>query len=259
MQDGASTPIAATLADGFLQLSGPFKAIHNRSSELQGALLKNGKLAGGAKFALDAAGSSLHVRADLVLLEEAQLLDRVRWALAGFQHDSHPQESHDCIASQASSTASADLGALLRETAWTCAERGADEFSAELDAGSAPPVRIKANEDGLLFSVELVRANAISAVCNRALAEFLLSASSLVRFTRAYATDVDGQRSFGLQVCLPSPPAAQEIDHALAALSIAYRMCAREASLLLDETAARCYLAIRDVPNNHNRQQPKEN
>ena len=45
-------------------------------------------------------------------------------------------------------------------------------------------------------------------------------------------------------------PAAEEIDHALAALSIAYRMCAREADVLLNDAAARCYLAARESSTN---------
>jgi hypothetical protein len=36
-------------------------------------------------------------------------------------------------------------------------------------------------------------------------------------------------------------------------------MFAREANVLLDEAAARCYLAARDLPTNHNHEHHKEN
>jgi len=51
----------------------------------------------------------------------------------------------------------------------------------------------------------------------------------------------------------------EEIDHSLAALSLAYRVCAREANLLLNEAAARCYLAARDFSNNYQTIDEKEN
>jgi hypothetical protein len=76
---------------------------------------------------------------------------------------------------------------------------------------------------------------------------------------RVCAVEADGQTSFGLQVGLPVAPAMEEIDHALAALSIAHRMCAREANVLLNDAAARCYLAARDVSTNHQPGYEEEN
>lgn len=254
LRNDANTPVTANLREGFLELAGPAKAIRDRSCALERALLESNTLAGGAKFALDAAGSSLYVRADIPLLEETQLLEQVCWAMAGFHCGPSGVESDGSPDAdpRTSSSAMKELGELLRETSWQATERGPDEFSANLDADSAPPARIKANEQGLLFSVELARANVAAQVSRDALTEFLLSAGSIVRMARAHAADVDGQRSFGLEVRLPCTATAAEIDHALAALSVACRMCAREANVLLDETAARCYLAVRNVSTTHN-------
>jgi hypothetical protein len=105
-------------------------------------------------------------------------------------------------------------------------------------------------ENGLELSVELVRANAAAEMSRQALAVFLLTVSGALRMARGYAMAADGQESYGFQVCLPAAPAAEEIDHALAALSIAYRMCAREADVLLNDAAARCYLAARESSTN---------
>jgi hypothetical protein len=150
------------------------------------------------------------------------------------------------------------LGALLRETSWTFTERGPNDFSAELDAESAVPARVALVEDQLILSAELVRC-AAEEMTRRSLALFLLTASGALRLVRAYAVQTESEWCAGFQVCLPAAPAAEEIDHAMAALSFAHKMCARESNVLLDEAAACCYLAARDLPTNHKPQEGMEN
>jgi hypothetical protein len=257
------TPTTATLGEGFLQLVGPANAIYDESLTLEAALLANESLAGGARFALDARGFCLHVRTDVVMLEEALLLDRVRSALAGIGHGSSALGSGDhrdhATTTQTAGAVEVNLGELLRESSWPCTERGADEFAVELDAVSAPPARVRRDENGIAITVELIRSSAMAEVSQRALAIFLLTAGSALRMVRAHATGADDLRSLGFQVSLAPSAVAEEIDHALAALSIAHRMCAREANVLLDKAAARCYLGARDLPTNHNHEQHKEN
>ena len=148
------------------------------------------------------------------------------------------------------------LGDLLRESSWVLTERGPNEFTAELDHGSAVKARIRLTKTGVVSGVELLRANAIAEMNRRALALFLLRATGTLRFVRAYALESNGEWSFGMQVCLPPVPAV-EIDHALAALATAYRMYARETTVFLDDAAARCYLAACDT-STLNDQQSKE-
>jgi hypothetical protein len=202
------------------------------------------------------------LRTDIVLVDETQLLQRVHWALAGFHHGYHRLKSLDSsgesMAMQAAGAREVRLGELLRETPWPCTERGPNDFSADLHQDATPPARISANEHGIVFSVELVRCNTAAEVARQALAVFLLTASSALRLVRAHAVEEEGQQRFGFQVCLPAAPAAEEIDHALAALSTACRMCAREASVLLDEAVARCYLSIREIPIIQNLEKEKE-
>ena len=109
-----------------------------------------------------------------------------------------------------------------------------------------------------IFSVEMVRCNRAAEATRLALAVFLLTASSALRLARAHAVDDEGQQRFGFQVCLPPAPTTEELDHALAALSIAYRTCAREANVLLDDAAARCYLGVRDFRCTTNPENEKE-
>jgi hypothetical protein len=107
--------------------------------------------------------------------------------------------------------------------------------------------------------VELLRTNAAKEASRHALAVFLLTISGALRMARGYAEAADGHESYGFQVCLPDAPASEEIGHALAALSIAYRMCARETDVLLDAAAARCYLAARDSSTTNEPQHEEEN
>lgn len=262
VENGARLPISASLEEGFLQLACRPETMHRSAAALERALLKNNTLGGGVRLALNSSSSGLHLRSEIAVLEEEQLLDRFESALEGFHHGVELLKSLDSDSrgerKRAHHAAAAiNLGALLHESSWSCKERGPDEFSAELGAESAPPARIRTTENGLDLSVELIRSNAAEA-SRQALAVFLLTVSSALRLARAYAA-ADGQHSFGFQVCLPAAPATEEIDHALAALSIAQRMCAREASVLLNEAAARYYLAARDYSTTNDYPHQEEN
>ncbi len=104
-------------------------------------------------------------------------------------------------------------------------------------------------ELGLLLSVELGFVPTGANGSRHAIPVFLLTIGRALRMARASATESDGGWSFGFRVCLPPAPLPEELDHGLAALSLAHRMAAREASVLLDETAAACYLAAREIAN----------
>jgi hypothetical protein len=251
--------MTASLDEGFLQLTCRPDGIRKGALALERALLGNGALAGGVKLALNAASRDLTLCSDIVLLDEIQLLERVRWALQGFHEGDRllksPGASSVRAAKQRVDAGGANLGDLLRESSWAFTERGPNDFSADLDAVSAPPARIAAIDGQLMFGVELARCTAAAEATRQALAIFLLTASGALRLARAHAVEADGEWSFGFQVCLPGAAVTEEIDHALAALSIAHRMCARESSVLLDEAAARCYMAARDLPPTHDQEE----
>jgi hypothetical protein len=262
-QNGTRLPIAASLAEGFLHLACGAGAAAGGADRLERALFANDSLAGGVKFALGAKRHCLDMQADIAVVDEAQLYRRIRCALDGFHRgvqilkSSEPDEVHD--AAHGGEATVAGVADLLRESAWTCAERGPGDFSVELDAESLPPARIRAAGDGLAMNVEIARLNAPPGAARQSLAVFLLTATGALRLVRAYGVRRDEQELFGLQVGVPSAPVMEEIDHSLAALSFAYRMCAREANLLLNEAAARCYLTARDIsPSQHNADE-KEN
>lgn len=262
VENGTRLPIAASLEEGFLHLACGSEGMRKCACTPEHALLGNTTLPGGVKLALNTASNGLQLTTDIVILDEKQLLDRFRRALDGF-HDGlrllkPPPSYFDHVAGQTIESG-AGLGELLRETAWQVTVRGANDFSAELDARSAPPARIRIGECGVVLSVELVRSSAAAEANRRALAVFLLTATSTLRLVRGYAEEMDSSFVFGVQVNLPAAPVVEEIDHALAALSIAHRMCARETSVLLNEATARCYLAARDLSTSIDQQSEKEN
>ncbi len=259
-QNGARLPMEASLGEGFLHLACDVGAGADR---LERALFGNDSLAGGVKFALDAKSHRLDMRADIAVVDEAQLCRRIRCAVDGFHHGVQilkPVESDGVpVAEHGAEASVAGVAELLRESAWTCTERGPGDLSVELDAESLPPARIHAAGAGLAVNVEVARLNATTGAARQSLAVFLLTATGALRLVRAYGVQRGEQEIFGLQVGVASAPVMEEIDHSLAALSLAYRVCAREANLLLNEAAARCYLAARDFSNNYQTIDEKEN
>ncbi len=262
VKKGALPLIAASLDEDFLHLECFPKEIRESACTVENAVLGNRTLAGGVKLAMGGANNALRLVTDIVVLEERQLFDRLQWAFEGFR------EGHLLLKSPASrrerECASANvsevgLGEMLREASWPSTERGLNNFTAELDANSAPPARIQMSNTGVMLSVDLVRADSMATTTRKALAVFLLMATAALRLVRAYAEQVDGEFVFGMQVNLPCVPAIEEVDHALAALSVAYRVCARETNVLLNEATARCYLAARNYSTTNEQQSEQEN
>ena len=261
MQNGTRMNIAAAIDDSFLQLVCRPEAIRKAVLALEDAMLFNKTLAGGVKLAINSSTSCLHLRTDIVIVDERQLIERLEWALEGFHDGNRLLLSSDLLNERAElqTAPDTDLDERLRESPWPCIKRGPNNYSVELDAHAAPPGGIRINGSNLELSVELLRCGAPANASRHALALFLLTATSALRMVRAYAAAAEDQESFGLQVSLPSSAACAEIDHALAALSIAYRMCAREAAVLLQAASAHRYLAARDRSTTDNHQTEKEN
>jgi hypothetical protein len=263
IENGARLSFAASFDEGFLQLACQPQAIRETALSLEDAMLCNKTLAGGVKLALNPSSRGLHLRTDIVVLYEKQLIDRMEWALEGF-HDGNrqlesPHAHNESVSSQAARDSDVDLAELLRESSWPCAERGANDFSSKLDAGAAPPASIRMIGSTLEFRVELLRCNASEDITRQALALYLLTANSSLRMARACAAHADGQISYGFHVSLPSSPATEEVQHALSALSVAYRMCAREANVLLHGAAAQHYMTARNLSSTEDNNFEKEN
>jgi hypothetical protein len=261
--NGARMSITARFEDGFLSLVCPIKADGVESLGLERALRANRSLGGGVKFALDPTRFSVDLRADIPVIDDRQLLSRLPWSLGGF-HDGIDAWMSSSIAQEkdswrASAVFSSDLRELTRETGWSVEKRGENAYTVALDAESAPPATLRASQDWIDASVELARAKSSDRSSRRALAVYLLAATGSLRFARAYSAESDDEAIFGFLAGLPAAPAAEEVDHAFSALSVAYRTCAREVNVLLNEEAASCYLDVRGPSNDHHLKNEKEN
>jgi hypothetical protein len=264
LQNGARLAVSASVADGFLELACRPGTRRSSLPAWESALSGNGRLPGGARLALNEAARDLHLRTDIVLLEEKQIMDRMAWALDGFHLGVEllgelDSDKRDPAPAAHRAVGGVQLGDLLRESSWGYHDRGPNNYSAALDADAAPPASLRMVENGLELSVEMVRCPAAAWASRRALAIFLLTVGSASRLVRAHAQESEGVWGYRLQVLLPSSPEAPEIDHALGALSVAYRTCAREIGVLLDDAAARCYLAVRGFPVEYQPHKEKEN
>jgi hypothetical protein len=260
VQNGTRLPIEATLDDGFLRLECRPDVARRSACTNEQAIMCNRTLGGGVKLALNGTDIAFHMTADILVRDEKQLLDRFRWALDGLHYGygllSRPA-SHAGPTEEHRLEGGANLLELMRDSHWRLAERGPNEFSAELESRSSPLARLRASNREVALTTAFVRASTVPDCSRKAIALFLLTASSSLRLVRAFGSEADGAWACGLMVSLPAVPAMEEIEHGLAALSIAHRMCAREATLLLDEAAALSYLAARNLTtcNYHFREQ----
>lgn len=258
-QNGALLPVRALLSEGFLHLD----CLPNQDPAQPGfgpelmerAVFRNPSLPAGVGFGL-CSGNDLHLCADIAVLAESQLVARIHGALDGFHRGlaalSHSDaEKADILPLCFDPSPATDFAERIRESGWACTERGHGEFSAQLDAASAPPAIIRVTGDSVVFAVELTRVHSTRQTSQQAIAAFLLITCGGLRLVRACASVTDDHDLFALQVSLPAISAADEIGHSLAALSLAWRLCAREAAFLLDEEAAWCYLAARELSSNH--------
>ncbi len=250
IQNGSRLPIAATLNEDFLHLDCQPDGSRKTAYTIERAILHNRTVGGGVKLALNDSSQALHMATDILVRDEKQLLDRFRWALDGFHDgcdllaqplsDPRPTQEHRNVGR-------INLADLMHESSWRLTECGPGEFTTELDSRSSPSARLRATSREVAMTAEFIRVGNIADCSRKAIALFLLTASSSLRLARAYGTETEDAWTFGMMVSLPALPAMEEIDHGLAALSVAHRICAREANVLLDEAAARCYLTARDV------------
>jgi hypothetical protein len=247
----------AEISDGWLVMSAPLKKRSKptvASLDRMWRLLKlNARLAGGAKYALDSE-HRLSVRAELPLDDEPRM-DRITDACAGFKDASarlrdRKTAAHADNSSWASSAdvegTPCDLQELCREAGWPFVERSGDRLAVALDVPDGFHQAIIEKHKGVVHvGVELGVAAAASSVSRHALSVLLMTANRVVRLCRAAVGQNDGQPSTRFEVAWPCCPPAVELAHALAALSMACRLCAREAEALQDEVIAREYLSVR--------------
>jgi hypothetical protein len=138
-----------------------------------------------------------------------------------------------------------DLVSLCRETGWPVRERqGGKMLLVDLETpGEFYQARIEVQADRVQIRTELPACEAVPPPCQEALGRLLLTLNACVRLARATTVEKPAGIAVQFEVVL-SQPCAVELAHAFASLSMACRLCAREAMLLQQDAAlARAYMA----------------
>ncbi len=250
VQNGTRLPVAARYDDGFLRLETKCGMQAAPALAPRRAIRWNAALAGGVKIAADAAARQLRLCADILVLDEAQLARRLEWSLDGFHEcaqllDTGGSEDAETMPRRE------DLPLpvaqhLLENTSWPFTRLESGEYSVALEADGARPARVRADRCHILVFVDLVCTGVDARLADQALASYLLAATGTLRMVRACCVEAEARSTFSLAVLLPAAALPEELDHALASLSAAHRICAREANALLDESVAGRYLAVRE-------------
>lgn len=265
VDDRGELPGRAVLTPGWLWLRVPLQ--HNApraqltAKHLHDLLAGNAELDAGVKYCLRAGlPPSLHVCAELPLNEDLDLAGRWPHIVAGLAGaaaacrtrrtpaaaDDPRQDSADptptCLPDSL-----ATLPAACREAGWTVRQRdGGLWFDLDVPGGFEQAVLWVDRAGRVSLGFELPPAEVpLSNASRRATGLLLLEANWVIRMARASARLWNERLVYQWAVVWNEVPAATELQHALAALSIACRLTAGEACALHSERVARAYLRVR--------------
>ena len=248
LTDQETSPGSARLVDDWLHLRMPVE--HGIESEaLDWLLARNGTLPGLSKFALAETGPALCLAAELPVGDEVGFAEWLRASVDGFTEGMAALggEAASPIAEPPPVEAAIDLAALCRETGWPHVVRPSGTIAIDLDVPHAFHQAVLQNhaDHGLRVSVDLGAVGNVSSISLQAIGTLLLAAAGVVRMARPVLERPGEKLSAEWQVSLGEAATAQQLRHALAALSVACRVCARELKLLEDESIANAYLRVR--------------
>ena len=99
---------------------------------------------------------------------------------------------------------------------------------------------------GIRLRTELPIAETASSLSRHAVSVLLLRACQTIRMARAAIGSGPAAPHYW-EVCLPGLPTLDQLRHALAALSVAWKQTGREAEALQDERIVGAYLTTQDV------------
>jgi len=214
------------------------------------------ELPAAVKFALRGS-SALRLRAEFPLPEEGDAAERVREHLDGmsaaFDRAQQWAPCEPAGAEAACLNAESDgqavpgsLAALLKEAGWPYHERQGGALVADLETGGRfLQAEVESRGAGARFRVTLYRHDGAGEREQQALCLYLFEANAALRYARAFFEREGAGIAAGFEVRVPSAPTAAEAAHALAALSVAGRQCAREMGVFEDGAVAGIYRSAR--------------
>lgn len=209
-------------------------------------LLKlNAGAAAGVKFALGPDDASPGLIGELRWSESGAELEPLVDRLRGGLLDAMERLEADGVrldqetGSARPSSLTPRVSSLCQETRWEFQERDGGRIAVPLEAGRCPSIAVVGpGAGGPAASAELARSAAPEPGAPRdALASLLLRAGGVVRLARAVVIDLDdGRISTGFESPLPPAGDADDLHHALCALSVACNYCGPEAALLQEDS-----------------------
>jgi len=223
------------------------------AQRLRGLLQWNGVLPGGVKFALADDPPGVLLLAEIPLDDEQRgLQTRFAEACTGFRQGAMlfagkgPPEISDHHESPGQD-ANAPLTEICEETGWPFTQRADGCVAIQLDvAGAFHQTLAEQRADGRLrLSVNLDSPQPIASTSQLAVDVLLLTACRVVRLARATVAPVNDRTAYCWETTLGDAPNAFELEQALASLSVACRVSAREIRILEDESIAQKHLAVR--------------
>ena len=251
--------MSARLEGGWLLLDMPCNGT-GRDRPERDLLAWNGLLAGGAKFALAPSDRTVRVRAEIPFEDDPDLHALLAEALEGFRQaqqvlreGSISAPAPDGPAAPPSASRSEPAGArladLATEVGWPFVTRSSERLAVELDGGRTFHQAILEEYSGgaIRATVELVSWDSASPESSAALAVLLLATGGLVRLARPVLEDSGAGVGARFEVRSSALRTPAWLGRALSALSVACRLCGREAAVLADAGIARDYLALRGL------------
>ncbi|MFQ5738711.1 MAG: hypothetical protein ACE5JX_06825 [Acidobacteriota bacterium] len=223
-----------------------------RSEDWVGNLLRaNSRVTGSTRFALDRRGAPF-LLADGLLSEK---MDVYRWIedsiqeilqLAGGETFSPPVPAHQ---EDSGDPGPPQVKALLEGTGWVFHQRSQRRAAIDLQLkGSTRQAQALVLAGGeLRLEVELASIPSPGTEARKALGLFLLKSNAWFRTVRCCLREEGGKEAALAVVELDNGASPARIGHALSALSVVCRHCARESERLLDPEVAAMYLAMQGL------------
>jgi hypothetical protein len=233
---------------------------------LEGMLLLNATLPGGAKFSLGDHSSEAMLSAELPVQEQEEeggepvWLDQwigeacvglrqgaLKWSILNAQSADTVSSLGADRRSTVDTTAEGRLTELCERAGWSFTTRASGQVAIRLDVRDAFCQALLAPKVGKMqrLRVSLGMATSTEGETPQAVHLLLLSASRLVRFARASAAPAGDATEYRWEAVLPADYTVETLGHALGALSVACQLTARELQAMEDRKIAREYLALR--------------
>lgn len=248
--------IGASVEDAWMLLDEPIERAVLSHESLAEA---NGRLRGGAKFALLPEDERVHVRAELPLQVGSDLAARLLEARRGcrlavalargegeLEGDALPGAGDPGGNGVVAPATDDELSRLCEETGWVFNRRSSGELAVDLEGTEGFfQARVERRADGVVaLAAEIQDCDAEASACREALGVLLLRCCGWVRMARAVGEPRGERVTPRFEAILAPAPSPAEISEALSALSVALRFGASELQVIArSEEVARSYLA----------------